>query len=119
MTFLIYPYIDFSRPLYLILGTYERLFDCSYWRWIFEIKLLKSSKSVSSSSYTKSQRHNIFVSRLKKYIHKYSWRIRSNNILHPRSLKIFYIKDICKIFHEERSLHHLRELYARILGDWL
>ncbi|KAF6137256.1 hypothetical protein GIB67_036293 [Kingdonia uniflora] len=59
------------------------------------------------------------VSRLKKYIHKYSWRIRSNNILHPRSLKLFYIEDICKSFHEERFLHHLRKLHARILGDWL
>ncbi|KAF6172512.1 hypothetical protein GIB67_007025 [Kingdonia uniflora] len=59
------------------------------------------------------------VSRLKKYMHKYFWRLRSKNILHPRSLNIFYIKDICKSFHEERSLHHLRKLYARILGDWL
>ncbi|KAF6136092.1 hypothetical protein GIB67_000496 [Kingdonia uniflora] len=37
-------------------------------------------------------------------------------ILHPRSLKIFYIKDICKSFYEERSLHNLRELYAKIFG---
>ncbi|KAF6163750.1 hypothetical protein GIB67_008584 [Kingdonia uniflora] len=56
---------------------------------------------------------------MKKYINKYSWRIRSKNILHPRSSKIFYIKDICKSFYEKRSLHHLRELYARFLGDWL
>ncbi|KAF6166800.1 hypothetical protein GIB67_005676 [Kingdonia uniflora] len=47
------------------------------------------------------------VSKLKKYIYKYSLRIRSKNILHPRSLKIFYIDDICKSFHEERSLHYL------------
>ncbi|KAF6163832.1 hypothetical protein GIB67_016172 [Kingdonia uniflora] len=52
------------------------------------------------------------VSRLKKYIHKYSWIIRSKNILHPRSLKIFYIEDICKSFHEEIYLHHLKKLYA-------
>ncbi|KAF6156392.1 hypothetical protein GIB67_031513 [Kingdonia uniflora] len=57
------------------------------------------------------------VSGLKKYIHKYSWRIRSKNILHPRSLKILYIEDICKSFYEEKYLHHLRKLYARILGD--
>ncbi|KAF6137302.1 hypothetical protein GIB67_036339 [Kingdonia uniflora] len=54
-----------------------------------------------------------------KYIHIYSWRIRSKNILYPRSLKIFYIEDICNSFHKKRFLHHLRELYTRILRDWL
>ncbi|KAF6147196.1 hypothetical protein GIB67_025468 [Kingdonia uniflora] len=44
------------------MGTYVHLFD------------LKVSSAVHS---TKSQRHNIFVSRLKKYLHKYSWIIRS------------------------------------------
>ncbi|KAF6161636.1 hypothetical protein GIB67_017274 [Kingdonia uniflora] len=76
------------------MGTYVRLFD------------LKLSPAVHS---TKSQRHNIFGLKIEEI---YTLIFLENKIkeyiLHPISLKIFYIEDICKSFHEEGFLHHLR-----------